>query len=352
MANILALNPGSTSVEIGLFKDEEMIFSQAVKIDSETEDKIEKAEEWADEIINVLKNENVSIESIDGYAGRGAPLRPVESGVYPINQQIIDDILSGDFIDHASQFGALIGKILEDKYNIKGYIVDPVSVDEMTDVCRISGHKGLERKSLSHALNIKYIGRRFGEVNGKNYKDYNLIIAHLGGGISITAHEKGRMIDTIDANGEGPFSPERSGGLRVDSVINFIFANKNLTKRDFKKLFTKKSGLISYLETNDGREIKKRIENGDKEAEIVFKALALQISKSIAQMAVSLKGDVDKILLTGGLSQSDVLYKWICEYSGFISQIEVMASSGELASLAKGVYSVIKGDLEPKTYKK
>ena len=201
-----------------------------------------------------------------------------------------------------------------------------------------------EKKSLSHALNIKACAKKYAKESGLDYNNINCVVAHMGGGISVTAHNKGKMVDVIDANGEGPFSPERSGGLRVDGLLKVAFSGK-YTLKELKKKLTKTSGLIAYLDTNNGMEIKKRIENGDEKAKLVFEAMAYQIAKSIAEMSVALCGKVDVIILTGGLARSDLLVNWIKERVSFISEnIVIYAGSNEMGALAEGVLRVLNNE--------
>ena len=263
---------------------------------------------------------------------------------------MLEDLKVGVLGEHASNLGGIIANEIASQLNIPAFIVDPVVVDEMQAVARISGMPEIERKSIFHALNQKAVARRYADENHKKYEDVNVIVAHLGGGISVGAHEKGSVIDVNNAlDGEGPFSPERTGGLPVGDLAKLCFSGK-YTHADIKKMIKGKGGLVAYLNSNDGREVVKMIEEGDKNAELVFKAMAYQVSKEIGSCAAVLKGKVDAIILTGGLAYGEMLTTWIKDSVSFITDVVIYPGEDEMSALALGGLRVLRGEEEAQVY--
>ena len=296
MANykILTINPGSTSTKIAVFEDENQIFEETLRHDVDVIGKyksiVDQYEFRKDIIINALEKNNIKIQDLDAVVGRGGMLKPIESGTYEVNEAMLNDLKQAKYGEHASNLGALLAYEIAKSIGKKAYIVDPVVVDELDDVARISGLNLIERRSVLHALNQKAVARRFANETHKKYEDLNLIVTHLGGGVSVGAHRKGRVVEVANAlDGDGPFSPERTGALPVGDLISLCFSGK-YTKEEIKKMLVGKGGLVSYLGTNDAREVVKMIQNGDKYAELVFYAMAYQISKEIGACAAVLKG--------------------------------------------------------------
>ncbi|MBC7194519.1 MAG: butyrate kinase, partial [Caldisericia bacterium] len=282
--------------------------------------------------------------------GRGGLIKPVESGTYIINEKMIEDLKEAKRGEHASNLGAIIAYEIAKELKIPAYIVDPVVVDEMDDVARISGLKGIERKSIFHALNQKAVARRAAKDLGKKYEDVNLIVVHLGGGISVGAHRKGRVVDVNNAlNGDGPFAPERAGGLPTQDLVDLCFSGK-YTFDEMKKKLAGEGGLVSHLGTNDAREVEKRIENGDSYARLVYEAMAYQVSRTIGEMAAVLKGEIDAIVITGGIAYSKMLVDWIRERVSFLGKILVYPGEDEMEALALGALRVLRKEEEPKIY--
>lgn len=352
---LLAINPGSTSTKIAVFDNEEAIFEETLRHSTEELSKYDKVYDQykfrKDIILNVLNKNNIEIESLDAIVGRGGLLNPIEGGTYVVDDKMLKDLEIGVLGEHASNLGGIIANEIAIMINKPSYIVDPVVVDEMEDIARISGMPEIERKSIVHALNQKAVARRHAKLQNKNYEDMNLIVAHLGGGISVAPHRKGRIIDVNNAlDGEGPFSPERSGGLPVGDLIKLCYSGK-YTEDEMKKKIKGNGGLVSYLNTNDAREVGKMIEEGNKKAELIYNAMAYQISKEIGSCAAVLKGEVDGIILTGGIAYDKIFTKWIEERVDFISKVYIYPGEDELMALAEGGLRVLRGEEKAKEYK-
>ncbi|SHK26329.1 butyrate kinase [Tepidibacter formicigenes] len=351
---ILAINPGSTSTKIAVFNNEELVFEKTLRHSSEEIGRYEKISdqfEFRKTVIEEAVNENgVKIEELDAVVGRGGLLKPIQGGTYKVSDNMIEDLRVGVLGEHASNLGGIIAKEIADKINVPSFIVDPVVVDELQDVARISGMPEIERKSIFHALNQKATARRAAAEMGKGYEEVNVIVAHMGGGISVGAHEMGRVIDVANAlDGEGPFSPERSGGLPVGDLAKMCFSGK-YTLDDIKKKIKGNGGIVAYLDTNDAREVEKMIEEGNEKAKLVYEAMAYQVAKEIGACAAVLKGKVDAIVLTGGIAYSKMFVKWIEERISFIGEVKVYPGEDEMIALAQGGLRVLKGEEEAKTY--
>jgi len=352
---LLVINPGSTSTKIAVFDNEKSIFEETLRHSSEEISQFEKIydqyEFRKNIIVETLEKNGIDIKSLDCVVGRGGGLKPIECGTYNVNEKMLEDLKTGVLGEHASNLGGIIAHEIASMINVPSFIVDPIVVDEMEDIARISGIPEIKRKSIVHALNQKAVARRHAQSQGKKYEEMNLIIAHLGGGISVGAHRKGRIIDVNNAlDGDGPFSPERSGGLPVGDLVKLCFSGK-YSEGEVRKLIKGKGGLVSYLGTNDGREVVKRIKNGDKKAELIYKAMAYQVSKEIGSCAAVLKGAVDGILLTGGIAYDQMFTNWIKESVEFISDVYIYPGEDELVALAEGGLRVLRGEEKAKEYK-
>lgn len=350
---ILVINPGSTSTRIAIYEGERAVAEKLLECSA---DELAHCKTIADQVplrakhvADFLKTEGRKITDFAAIAARGGPIRPVPGGVYRVNKAMLDDARSEKFIEHVSKAACIIADELGRSANIPAFIVDPVSTDEYVPLSRISGLKDLPRKSMTHALNMKAAARIYARELGKRYDEINLITVQLGGGCSVAVHERGRMIDSVDANGEGPFSPERSGGLRVDDLARMICEGKC----DFKAIrgtLTRKGGFVSYFGTADAREIEKRALAGDAEAKLVYEALAYNVAKHIAALSAAVAGKLDGIVLTGGLAKSEILAKWISERVKFIAPVRVLPGEREMEALAAGVARVLAKQESPKVY--
>jgi butyrate kinase len=350
VSKILVINPGSTSTKIALYNDEKAIFEKSIEHSPQELEKFEKISDQLEYreklILDALEKEKYSLEDLDAIACRGGLIGPVESGTYLVDEAMVDALRNAT-VEHASNLAGLIGYSLAKKVGINAYITDPVSVDEMDDVARISGMKDIERKSFSHVLNIKAVARKAEFELGKKYTQMNLVVAHLGGGISISALRKGKIVDVNGANDEGPFSPERSGELPVGEVVKIAYSGK-YSRRDLKKRYVGKGGLVAYLGTNDLREAMKMAET-DESAMLIVKAMAYQIAKGIAEMWTVLNGNVDAIILTGGMSLNSKFVEMIKSYVPNLALILVIAGAYEMEALAMGALRVLRGEEKPKT---
>ena len=350
---ILTINPGSTSTKIAIFDNEKEVFEKTLRHSAEEIGqyaKIADQFEFRKNVIeDALKEANIKAEELDAVVGRGGLLRPIKGGTYAVSKNMTHDLMEGPR-EHASNLGGVIAKEIADSVNIPSYIVDPVVVDELSDVARISGIPEIERISIFHALNQKAIARRAAVEMGKAYNESNFVVAHLGGGVSVGAHENGRVVEVANAlDGEGPFSPERSGGLPVGDLAKMCFSGE-YTLDEIKKKITGKGGLVAYLGTSDGRDVEAMIESGDKKAELVYEAMAYQVAKEIGACAAVLKGKVDAILITGGISYSKMFVDMIKERVAFIADIKVYPGEDEMLALAQGGLRVLKGEEEAQVY--
>jgi len=356
---ILVINPGSTSTAIALFEDDKLLDKETIRHSSEELSKYKKIfdqHEFREKvIINFLKKKNIDINSLDVIVGRGGVLKPVKSGAYKINKLMLEDLKERTRVEHASNLGAVIAYDLAQKIGAPSFIVDSVAVDELEPVARISGMSDIERESLCHVLSIKVTARRIAQELGKSYKELDLIVVHLGGGISVSAHRKGRMIDVNNASAEGPFTPERTGGLPSVELVKLCYSQKYTLREMLKKLIGK-GGLVDYLGTNNLLEIEERIIKGDKKAELLYRAMAYQVAKEIAAMAAVLKGKVNAIVIAGnGARDKGALGKtfvnWIKERVNFIAPITVYPGTDEMKALALGAVRVLKGEEKALEYK-
>ncbi len=353
---ILVLNPGSTSTKIAVFQNNRPVFQKSIKHSPEDLAPFQRVTdqyEFRKEIIlKELIEAGIDISKISIVVGRGGLVKPIESGVYEVNQAMIDDLRSQMAVEHASNLGALIAHDLASKItDARAFIADPIVVDELGELARFAGHPNFQRISVFHALNQKAVARTYASSIGKKYSDLNLIVAHLGGGISVGAHEKGNVVDVNQAlDGEGPFSPERSGTLPVGQLISMCFSNE-YTQDEIRKMVVGQGGLVAYLGTSAANQIEERIHNGDQYAKVVYEAMAYQVAKEIGACAVVLKGQVDAILITGGIAFNELFIQYLTYRIAWISQIRVFPGEDEMRALALNVLLVINGELEPKIYK-
>ncbi|MCK5781394.1 MAG: butyrate kinase [Flavobacteriales bacterium] len=352
---ILVINPGSTSTKIAIYENESPVFLKNLHHTNEDLEKITTIDDQLsfrkNIIIDEISKAGFTVDSLDLIVARGGLLKPIESGIYKVNDLMVSDLKTAQR-QHASNLGALIAnEITEEKEGLIAYIADPVVVDELQDVARYSGHPKFQRVSIFHALNQKAIARSYAKTLGKDYESLNLIVVHMGGGISVGAHKKGLVIDVNQAlDGEGPFSPERSGTLPIGDVIKLAFSGE-YTQAEMLKMVVGKGGMTAYMGTNDAYKIELDAAAGNKEAKMVYKAMAYQTAKEIGAMATVLHGKVDGIILTGGLAKSDYLNKLIKEQVSFIGNVAIFPGEDEMKSLAQNGNLLLKGEIENKVYK-
>ncbi|HLN55921.1 MAG TPA: butyrate kinase [Bacteroidales bacterium] len=352
---ILAINPGSTSTKFSLYEEDKLVFGNTLRHSAEDLKEYEKITDQfhfrKDLIMQELAERETDFKQIKAVVGRGGLLKPIESGVYEVNRKMIHDLATAHYGQHASNLGALIAHdIATFLHDCVAYIVDPVVVDELQDVARVTGFPEIERRSIFHALNQKAVARIYAESIGRKYEDLNLIVAHMGGGISVGAHRKGRVVDVNNAlNGDGPMSPERSGGLPAGQLADLCYSGK-YTHAQVKSMISGKGGMVAYLGTNSFIEAAKMAENGDRQARLIKESVSYQIGKEIGSAAAVLNGRVDAIILTGGLAYDEENISIITKMVEFISKIVVFPGEDELKSLAYNGLLALDGKVAVKTY--
>jgi butyrate kinase len=352
---LLVINPGSTSTKISVFEDEKEVFKETLRHSSE---EIAKYENISDQqsfrtkvILKSLIDSNIDIKELDAVVGRGGLLKPIPSGTYKVNDNMLKDIQDCINGEHASNLGAIIGNEIASSIGKSAYIVDPVVVDEMEEIARLSGIPELPRKSIFHALNQKAVAKKYAKENSKNYEDINIIVAHMGGGVSVGAHKKGKIIDVNNAlDGDGAFSPERSGGVPSGDLARMCFSGKYTLGEILKKI-TGKGGFVAYLNTNDARVIETAALEGDEKAKLIHDAMGYQVAKDIGSAATVLNGVVDAIILTGGMAYGKPIIDLIKKKVSFIAPIVVYPGEDEMLALAQGVIRVLNGEEQAKEYK-
>lgn len=344
---ILVINPGSTSTKLAVFRDE---YCEKERTIYHREGGLEILEELPERLADIRSwISQEGLEDFDAIVARGGLLKPIPSGTFRVNERMLEDLRLRPQAHHASNLGAFIADAFSKEWKVPAFIVDPVSVDEFNPLARYSGLPELPRRALSHALNIKAVARDVAGELGKKLEECNFVVAHLGGGISVVPLEGGRIVDANDANQGGPFSPERAGALPTVDLVKLAFSGK-YSERELIARLTKRGGLTAYLNTNNAREVEKRISEGDAYALEVYQAMAYQIAKEIGAMSTVLKGKIDRIILTGGLAYSSMLVPWIIERVAFIAPTVVKPGEGEMRALALGALRVLKGEEQPKDY--
>jgi len=354
---ILAINPGSTSTKVAVYRNQKSRYLKTIK---HSLNELEKFEKIVDQlefrkniIFDELKKGNVKVEDISVVVGRGGILKPVESGVYEVNDEMRKDLIECTYGEHASNLGGLIADNIAKAYKdreVRAFIADPTVVDEFQDVSRISRHPEFKRRSIFHALNHKSMGRTYAGFLDKTYEDLNLIIAHMGGGISVAAHHKGKVIDSNQAlDGDGPFTPERSGTLPAADLVRLCF-NGKYSQDHVMKMIKGNGGMVAYLGTNDAYEVGLRAENGDEKAALILNAMAYQIAKEIGSMGTVLKGNVDAIILTGGIAHNTLVVDYIKTMVSHISKVVIYPGEDEMKALAMNALMVMRGEVECKVY--
>ncbi len=352
---ILAINPGSTSTKLAVYENDRCVFDDNVKHDVKEINRFEHIIDQYDfrrkAILTALDERGFELDRLDAVVGRGGMLKPIEGGTYAVNDQMVDYMREAPRGEHASNLGCVLAKEIGDRHDIPSFIVDPVAVDEMEDIARFTGMPEIRRDSLFHALNQKAVALKAARKLKKSYHDLNLIIAHLGGGISVGIHKNGRVIDVNNAlDGDGPMSPERSGSVPIGPLYKMVFSG-TYTLAEIKRKNYGQGGLVAYLKTNDGRKIREMIENGDEHARFMYRVMCYQIAKEIGSGSAVLKGHVDAIILTGGLAYDDLAVREIEERVRFIAPIIVYPGENEMEALALGALRVLKGEEEAKEYK-
>lgn len=353
--HILVINPGAGSTRIAIFKNTKSVLEENIRHSADELRQFHKIidqYQWRrDKVIDYLKSKNFDLKKLSAVVGRGGPFKPLISGTYLVNTKLIEDIKNGNYqSEHPSLLGVMIAKEIADGVDTNAYFVDPVSVDEFWELSRFSGLKEIKRKALSHALNVRMVAKKTAKKLKKPYNKCNFIIIHLGTGITVAAHLKGKQVDSSNANEDGPFSPQRTGALPTIPLVEMCFSGK-YQAGEIKKMLLREGGLLSYLGTDDIQKVEERILNGDKYAELVYNALIYQVAKEVGAYAVVLKGQIDAIIITGGIAHSKkfvaILKSWI---KFLCPKFFVYPGEGEMEALALGVLRVLKKEEEPLEY--
>ena len=355
MLRILVVNPGSTSTKVSLFEETKELFTQVLR---HTEEELAPFQDITSQyqfrekiILNFLKEKDIPLDTLDAVVGRGGLLYPLESGTYEVDDVMIAHLKKGVQGQHASNLGGILAREIAEKAKARAFIVDPVIVDEMDKVAKLSGNPKFTRRSIFHALNHKAVARKAAAKLGKKYEETNLIVAHLGGGISIGAHKKGRVVDVNNAlNGDGPYAPERSGGLPAGDLAKLCFSGK-YTLKDVMRMLRGKGGVVAYLGTRDIREVVKRVKSGDEYASLILEGMAYQVAKEIGALSTVLEGEIDAIILTGGIAYNEFFTDKIIRRVKFLAPVLVYPGEEEMKALAEGAYRVLTGEEVAKRYR-
>jgi len=351
---ILAINPGSTSTKVALYNDLELTAQKKINHSSKELSRFETLSEEIpfrkQLILTFISENNVTLQDIDGFIGRGGLMKPIKSGIYKVNEQMIKDLKSETYGTHASNLGGLLAHDLAKQVGKDAFIADPVVVDEMSSVAKISGLNGIERKSIWHALNQKAVAKKYAARIGMEYDEINLIVAHLGGGISVGLHKRGRVTDVNNAlNGEGPMTPERTGGLPVGAVYEMALSGQ-YTLEQLQKMNYGFGGLVSYLGTNNAEEVSDRIASGEVFAKRVMKAMVYQIAKEIGSLYAVTRNNLDAIIITGGLAYNQDVLQPLLEYIDHLGDIVVYPGEDELEALAHNMYEYLRAPIDLRNY--
>lgn len=350
----LIINPGSTSTKIGVFEDETLLFEETLRHSTEEISQyasiVEQKDFRKNIIVSFLKEKNMDIHSLDVIVGRGGMLKSIPGGTYAVSDALLQDLKIGKQGQHASNLGGILAKELADSIGVPSYIVDPVVVDELIPIARYSGVPELPRVSVFHALNQKAVAKRYAKESGKAYQDLRLIVVHMGGGVSVGAHENGKVIDVFNAlDGDGAFSPERAGGVPSGALIKLCFSGQYSQDEVYKKICGK-GGFNAYLGTNDMRDVEKMVDEGDAHAKELRDAFVFQVAKDIGSMACVLDGKVDAIIVTGGIAYDKGVVAGLKERAEWIAPFTVYPGEDELLALAQGALRVMNGEEEAMEY--
>lgn len=351
--HLLVINVGSTSTKIACFRGNTPECSENIGYRSEDPARLSSLEEQLPlrerDIMNFLNENLINVEDLDMIVSRGGLCRPGPGGAYAIDRNMCEDLLAGKYGKHVSALGPSLALKLSRKHGIPAIVIDPPSTDEFEPLARISGMPEIERKSAFHALNQKMAARKYAAEVGKRYEEINVVVAHLGGGITVGAHKRGRVIDSTHGLSEGPFTPERAGALPTMDLVDLSCSRKH-GKHQVQAKLTGHTGLAAYLGTRDAVKVEAMIKADDKKAALIYEAMAYQISKEIGAMAVVLKGCIDGIIITGGLAYSAKLIEWITERVGFLAPMRIYPGEDEMAALAQGGLRVLEKQEKVKIY--
>ncbi len=344
----LIINPGSTSTKIGVFEDETLLFEETLRHSTEEIAQyasiVDQKDFRKDIIVNLLKEKDFDINSLNMVVGRGGMLKPIPGGTYAVSDDLLEDLKIGKQGQHASNLGGILAREIGDSIGAPSYIVDPVVVDELEPISRYSGVPELPRTSVFHALNQKAVAKRFAKENGRDYSALNLVVVHMGGGVSVGAHRQGKVVDVFNAlDGDGAFSPERAGAVPSGALIKMCFSGEYTEKEVYKKIVGG-GGFNAYCGTNDMRDVDKMVDDGDAKVEEVRAAFIRQVAKDIGSMACVLEGKVDQIVVTGGIAYDEAVVDGLKKQAGWIAPMTVYPGEDELLALVQGGLRVLNGE--------
>ena len=350
----LIINPGSTSTKIGVFEDETLLFEETLRHSTEEIAQyasiVDQKDFRKDIIINLLKEKDFDINSLNMVVGRGGMLKPIPGGTYEVSDDLLEDLKIGKQGQHASNLGGILAREIGDSIGAPSYIVDPVVVDELEPISRYSGVPELPRTSVFHALNQKAVAKRYAKESGKDYASLNLIVVHMGGGVSVGAHRQGKVVDVFNAlDGDGAFSPERAGAVPSGALIKMCFSGQYSEKEVYKKIVGG-GGFNAYCGTNDMRDVDKMADGGDAKAKEVRDAFIRQVAKDIGSMACVLEGKVDQIVVTGGIAYDKIVVEGLKKQAGWIAPMTVYPGEDELLALVQGGLRVLNGEEKAMVY--
>ncbi len=350
----LIINPGSTSTKIGVFEDETLLFEETLRHSTEEIAQyasiVDQKDFRKDIIVNLLKEKDFDIHSLNMVVGRGGMLKPIPGGTYEVSDALLEDLKVGVQGQHASNLGGILAKEIGDSIGVPAYIVDPVVVDELEPASRYSGVPELPRTSVFHALNQKAVAKRYAKESGKAYDSLNLVVVHMGGGVSVGAHKQGKVVDVFNAlDGDGAFSPERAGAVPSGALIKMCFSGQYTEKEVYKKIVGG-GGFNAYCGTNDMRDVEKKVQGGDTKAAEIREAFIMQVAKDIGSMACVLNGKVDQIIVTGGIAYDKVVVAGLKERAEWIAPMTVYPGEDELLALVQGGLRVLNGEEKAMTY--
>jgi len=353
MKRVLAINPGATSSKFAVFDDEKIVFKKVVEHQGAAlqgfSRVIDQFQYRSDLITDALKEANIPLESLDAVVARGGLLKPMQGGTYAVNELMLADLKKAERGEHASNLGGVLADNIAKPLGIPAFIVDPVAVDELQPVARVSGFPDLERISMAHALNMKAVARKVAAELGMQYRDANFVVAHLGTGISMSVHQGGKMIDIVDGKEEGAFSPDRCGGLPASQLVKLCYSGK-YTYEELRANLFGSGGFQAYLGTKDARDLERLAEEGDEKAELLLQAFSYQVAKDIGSLATVVKGKADRIILTGGMAYSKRLVTDITDRVGFIAPVVIIPGEEELESLSAGTIRVLHDEEQARVY--
>jgi butyrate kinase len=351
--HILAINVGSTSTKVAFYRDSERLVQESITYSAADLSRYEGLGDQlplrAEGLRKFIEKNAIDMSKVDLVISRGGLGKPGPAGAYSIDERMCDDLMQGRYGKHPSALGPAMALGLARQYGMPAVVIDPPSTDEFQPLARLSGLPEIERKSAFHALNQKAAARKAARQINKRYEEVNFVVAHLGGGITIGAHEKGIVIDCTHGLNEGPFTPERAGALPTQDLLDLAQSGR-VSPKDLSRKLVGQGGLAAYLGTSNAVEVEEAVKKGDAKAVLVYQAMAYQIAKDIGAMAAVLGGKVDGVVLTGGLAHSEMLTGWVKQRTGFISPIFVFPGEDEMEAMAEGSLRILRGEEKPREY--